>query len=124
MISERRRKMAVNWNLPDLAMPFTHPTLGYFKKGSPDFINYKGQSLNGPQQVEAFAQAQSIGTYDQRGWAIPMTTVVYSILVYLPDPVLQRKWQFFGTSLTSAQPPCVGLCCQGESSFSVRKKHS
>ncbi|KAH8980852.1 aminophospholipid-transporting P-type ATPase [Lactarius hatsudake] len=33
---------------------------GYFKKHSPDFINYKGQSLNGDQQVEAFAQAQSI----------------------------------------------------------------
>ncbi|KAI9433924.1 aminophospholipid-transporting P-type ATPase [Lactarius indigo] len=35
-----------------------HP--GYFKKHSPDFINYKGQSLSGDQQVEAFAQAQSI----------------------------------------------------------------
>lgn len=99
--------MAVNWNLPDLAMPFTHSILGYFKKDSPNFINYKGQSLDGPQQVEAFAQAQSIGTYDQPGWAIPMTTVVYSILVYLLDPVLQRKWQFFGISLTSAQPPCA-----------------
>ncbi|KAH9039417.1 aminophospholipid-transporting P-type ATPase [Lactarius hengduanensis] len=32
----------------------------YFKKHSPDFINYKGQSLNGDQQVEALAQAQSI----------------------------------------------------------------
>jgi hypothetical protein len=63
MISERRRKMAVNWNSPDLAMPFTHSVLGYFKKSSPDFINYKGQSINGPQQVEAFAQAQSIGKY-------------------------------------------------------------
>jgi hypothetical protein len=102
MISERRRKTAVNWNLPDLAMLFTHLMLGYFKKDSPNFINYKGQSLNGPQQVEAFAQAQSIGTYDQPDWAIPMTTVVYSILVYLLDPVLQRKWQIFGISLTSA----------------------
>ncbi|KAH9171439.1 aminophospholipid-transporting P-type ATPase [Lactarius sanguifluus] len=36
--------------------------VGYFKKDSPDFINYKGQSLNGDQQVEAFAQAQSIVT--------------------------------------------------------------
>lgn len=34
---------------------------GYFKKSSPDFINYKGQSLSGPLQVEALAQAQSIG---------------------------------------------------------------
>ncbi|KAH9057078.1 aminophospholipid-transporting P-type ATPase [Lactarius deliciosus] len=34
---------------------------GYFKKHSPDFINYKGQPLNGDQQVEALAQAQSIG---------------------------------------------------------------
>jgi hypothetical protein len=75
--------------------------LGYFKKDSPDFINYKGQSINGPQQVEAFAQAQSIGTYDQHGWAIPMTTIVYSIPVYLLDPVLQRKWQFFGISFAS-----------------------
>lgn len=32
----------------------------YFKKQSPDFINYKGQPIDGPQQVEAFAQAQSI----------------------------------------------------------------
>jgi hypothetical protein len=124
MISERRRKMAVSWNLPGLVMPSTHLVLDYFKKGSPNFINYKGQSLNGPQQVEALAQAQSIGTYDQCGWAIPMTTVVYSILVYLLDPVLQRKWQLFGISLTSTQPPCVGLCCQGKSSFSVWEKHS
>ena len=70
MIFEGRRKMAVNWNLPYLAMSFAHSILGYFKNDSPNFINYKGQSLNGPQQVEAFAQAQSIGTYDQRGWAI------------------------------------------------------
>jgi hypothetical protein len=88
MISERRRKMAVSWNLPGLEMPFTHSILDYFKKDSPSFINYKGQSLDGPQQVEALAQAQSIGTYDQCGWAIPMITVVYSILVYLFDPVL------------------------------------
>jgi sodium/potassium-transporting ATPase subunit alpha len=33
---------------------------GYFKKSSPDFINYKGQSISGDQQVEALAQAQSI----------------------------------------------------------------
>jgi hypothetical protein len=72
MISERHRKLAVNWNLPDLAMSFTNSVLGYFKDDSPNFINYKGQSLTGPQQVEAFAQAQSIGTYDQRGWAIPI----------------------------------------------------
>jgi len=116
--------MAVNWNIPDLVMPFTHPILGYFKKDSSNFINYKGQSLSGPQQVEAFAQAQSIGTYDQHAWANSMTTVVYSLLVYFLYPVLQRKWQIFGISLTSAQPPCVGLCCQGKSSFSVRKKHS
>jgi hypothetical protein len=60
--------MAVNWNLPDPPMPFTDSILDYFKKGSPNFINYKGQSLDGPQQVEALAQAQSIGTYDHRGW--------------------------------------------------------
>ncbi|KAI0255351.1 aminophospholipid-transporting P-type ATPase [Lactifluus subvellereus] len=33
---------------------------GYFTHHSPDFINYKGQSLNAAQQVEALAQAQSI----------------------------------------------------------------
>jgi hypothetical protein len=38
---------------------------GYFKNSSPDFINYKGQSLSGPQQVEALAQAQSIGMCDR-----------------------------------------------------------
>lgn len=46
-------------------MQFTHSILDYFKKDSPDFINYKGRSLDGPQQVEALAQAQSIGMYDQ-----------------------------------------------------------
>jgi len=51
----------------DLAIHFTDSILDYFKKDSPDFINYKGQSLTGPQQVEAFAQAQSIGTCCQRG---------------------------------------------------------
>jgi len=33
---------------------------GYFTHHSPDFVNYKGQSLDASQQVEAFAQAQSI----------------------------------------------------------------
>lgn len=70
MISERRRKLAVNSNLLDLPMSFAHSALGYFKNDSPNFINYKGQSLSGPQQVEAFAQAQSIGTHDQRSWEI------------------------------------------------------
>lgn len=51
-----------------------------------------------------------------------MTTVVYSILVYLLPPVLQRKCQIFGISLTSAQLLCVGLCCQGKSSLSIREK--
>ena len=64
VISESRRKMVVNWTITHLVLSFIHPILGYFKKGSPDFINYKGQSLTGPQQVEALAQAQSIGTYD------------------------------------------------------------
>jgi sodium/potassium-transporting ATPase subunit alpha len=54
-------------NSLNLAMPFTHTILGYFKKDSPDFINYKGQSLTGPQQVEALAQAQSIGTCGRHG---------------------------------------------------------
>ena len=93
VISESRRKMVVNWTITHLVMSFIHSILGYFKKNSPDFINYKGQSLTGPQQVEALAQAQSIGTYDHCGWASPMTTVVYSILVYLLNPVLQREWQ-------------------------------
>jgi sodium/potassium-transporting ATPase subunit alpha len=42
-------------------MPFTKSTTGYFTHHSPDFINYKGQSLSADQQVEALAQAQSIG---------------------------------------------------------------
>jgi sodium/potassium-transporting ATPase subunit alpha len=54
-------------NLLNVAMPFTHTILGYFKHDSPNFINYKGQSLNGPQQVEGLAQAQSIGTCDWHG---------------------------------------------------------
>ncbi|KAI0035024.1 aminophospholipid-transporting P-type ATPase [Vararia minispora EC-137] len=33
---------------------------GYFTKSSPDFINYRGESLNGDQQVEALAQAQGL----------------------------------------------------------------
>ena len=49
-------------DLRNLAIPFTHTTLGYFTRHSSDFINYKGQALTGPQQVEALAQAQSIGT--------------------------------------------------------------
>jgi sodium/potassium-transporting ATPase subunit alpha len=49
-------------NLRNLAIPFTHTILGYFTRHSSDFINYKGQALTGPQQVEALAQAQSIGT--------------------------------------------------------------
>jgi hypothetical protein len=43
------------------AMPFTKSATGYFTHHSPDFINYKGQSLSPDQQVEALAQAQSIG---------------------------------------------------------------
>lgn len=33
----------------------------YFVKGAPDFVNYKGQSLDATKQINAFAQAQSIG---------------------------------------------------------------
>lgn len=29
-------------------------------KNSPDFVNYKGRAINGPDQVDALAQAQSI----------------------------------------------------------------
>ncbi|KAG6836592.1 hypothetical protein H0H93_006335 [Arthromyces matolae] len=32
----------------------------YYTKTSPDFVNSRGQTLTGPQQVEALAQAQSI----------------------------------------------------------------
>ncbi|KAI9508826.1 aminophospholipid-transporting P-type ATPase [Russula earlei] len=38
----------------------TPSLLEYFKSHSPNFINYKGQSINGAEQVEALAQAQSI----------------------------------------------------------------
>jgi sodium/potassium-transporting ATPase subunit alpha len=57
----KAQKSGGKLQLTQFVMPLTHPILGYFKKDSPDFINYKGQSLAGPQQVEAFAQAQSIG---------------------------------------------------------------
>ena len=60
--------MAVSQDIRDSAIPFADPILDYFKNDSPDFINYKGQSINGKQQVEAFAQAQSIGTCSRRGW--------------------------------------------------------
>ncbi|KIM87383.1 hypothetical protein PILCRDRAFT_772356 [Piloderma croceum F 1598] len=33
---------------------------GYFVKGSPDFINSRGQTIDASGQIEAFAQAQSI----------------------------------------------------------------
>lgn len=33
----------------------------YFLKSSPDFVNSRGRVLNAPQQVDALAQAQSIG---------------------------------------------------------------
>jgi sodium/potassium-transporting ATPase subunit alpha len=46
---------------------FADSTLGYFTHHSPDFVNYKGQSLDASQQVEAFAQAQSIGMCSRRG---------------------------------------------------------
>ncbi|KAA1477717.1 aminophospholipid-transporting P-type ATPase [Dentipellis sp. KUC8613] len=45
----RAQKNGSNWGLLD-----------YFKKSSPIFINYKGEHLDGSQQVEALAQAQSI----------------------------------------------------------------
>jgi sodium/potassium-transporting ATPase subunit alpha len=33
----------------------------YFTKTSPDFVNDRGQTINANKQVDAFAQAQSIG---------------------------------------------------------------
>jgi sodium/potassium-transporting ATPase subunit alpha len=33
----------------------------YFLKSSPDFVNNRGRVLNAHQQVDALAQAQSIG---------------------------------------------------------------
>jgi len=36
---------------------------GYFVKGSPDFINSRGQTINASDQVDAFGQAQSIGWF-------------------------------------------------------------
>jgi sodium/potassium-transporting ATPase subunit alpha len=51
----------------DLAISFTNSILDYFKNDSQVFINHKGQSITGPQQVEAFRQAQSIGTCCRHG---------------------------------------------------------
>ncbi|KAI0628777.1 aminophospholipid-transporting P-type ATPase [Trametes polyzona] len=36
------------------------PSVTYFEKSSPDFINHRGQSISASQQVDALAQAQSI----------------------------------------------------------------
>lgn len=37
--------------------------VAYFLKDSPDFINYKGESLAAWQQVQALGEAQGIGTF-------------------------------------------------------------
>jgi sodium/potassium-transporting ATPase subunit alpha len=65
--SDEHRRTAVSPDILDLAKFRADSILDYFTNSSPNFINYKGQSINGPQQVEALAQAQSIGACDQRG---------------------------------------------------------
>ena len=35
--------------------------LAYFEKSSPDFINSRGETISASKQVDALAQAQSIG---------------------------------------------------------------
>ena len=64
---KRAQKDGSKLNPLGLAIHSTNSILDYFKNDSPVFINYKGQPLTGPQQVEAFRQAQSIGTCCRRG---------------------------------------------------------
>ncbi|KAN0141264.1 aminophospholipid-transporting P-type ATPase [Lactarius tabidus] len=75
---------------------------GYFKNSSPDFINYKGQSLSGPQQSEALAQAQSIV------YLSIFFTQCFNVFA------VKAKFQFpFGKSIVSNKYNFVGIFAGG-----------
>jgi len=78
----------------------------YFAKSSNDFINYKGQSINGSQQVDALAQAQSIVYLSI---FITQCFNVFAVKARLSYPfgrrVISNKWNFAGI-LAGA---CLGM---------------
>ncbi|EJD46213.1 P-type cation-transporting ATPase [Auricularia subglabra TFB-10046 SS5] len=69
----------------------------YFSKGSPDFINHSGKSINGPDQVDALAQAQSIYYL---GVFITQCFNVFAVKARLKFPfgkrVVSNKYNFLG----------------------------
>ncbi|RXW15573.1 hypothetical protein EST38_g10279 [Candolleomyces aberdarensis] len=78
----------------------------YFKKDSPDFVNYAGRILDGPHQADAFAQAQSIVYLSI---FILQCFNVFAVKARLSFPfgkrVIMNKWNFFGI-LAGA---CLGM---------------
>ncbi|PPQ97968.1 hypothetical protein CVT26_003117 [Gymnopilus dilepis] len=78
----------------------------YFTNGSPDFINYKGQSLSAHQQVDALGQAQSIVYLSI---FITQCFNVFAVKARLSYPfgrrVISNKWNFAGI-LAGA---CLGM---------------
>ncbi|KAJ2913576.1 hypothetical protein MD484_g6844, partial [Candolleomyces efflorescens] len=78
----------------------------YFKKDSPDFVNYAGRILNGPHQADAFGQAQSIVYLSI---FILQCFNVFAVKARLSFPfgrrVIMNKWNFFGI-LAGA---CLGM---------------
>lgn len=60
----------------------------YFVKGSPDFINYRGEAISAANQITALAEAQSIG-----GWCTSTNQFPRAddsvLLVYLSIFIIQ-----------------------------------
>ncbi|KAH9483613.1 Sodium/potassium-transporting ATPase subunit alpha-4 [Psilocybe cubensis] len=79
---------------------------GYFTNSSPDFINYRGQSIPAHQQVDALAQAQSIVYLSI---FITQCFNVFAVKARLSYPfgkrVVANKWNFAGI-LAGA---CLGM---------------
>jgi hypothetical protein len=73
-----------------------NPVLDYFTKTSPNFVNARGQTIDAHSQVDAFAQAQSIGKY----MLIPLDgseLIGYfanSVPFNIHHPVFQRQFSF------------------------------
>lgn len=80
-----------------------HPSCVVVHSPDPRLLQERQPRLYQLQRTIPYRTATSRGTCSssvyryvrQCGWASPMTNVVYSILVYLLNPVLQRKWQFW-----------------------------
>ena len=62
----------------------------YFASSSPDFVNFKGQSIDATAQLEAFAQAQSIGVYYLLPKFCPADCWIHSLSWNIHYAVLQR----------------------------------